>query len=759
MGETAGLFYLEEINKSAYCADWSAWVSAAYPCVPGQLYYGRGAKQLSWNYNYGAFSQAMFGDARILLEQPDLVASTWLNFASSMWFYVTPQPPKPSMLQVVEGDWTPNSVDQANLLEPGFGATTMIINGALECGPSPSNPTGASNRANYYTDFAGRLGVDIAGEKLTCSDSSAFSDAGSAGSLTLFWAPENGCSLVKWQTAYSALVEGDYAACNGEEPDCSGLVTGGGGGNPSPLPPTVATVEPVQPGQSLVTGDCVGEGTVDGEWNDDWGCDNANACERETACLDRVQGIADYCQNGAGEQLCATFTSTGSSKCVGEEEGCGGETNTGLPPATPPSPGPTVSPGPVGPTPAQCVGETQNYGEALRLSLLFYEAQRSGELPSDNRVPWRGDSSLGDIGNNGEDLTGGYHDAGDYVKFGFPMAGAMTILAYGGISYASAYEAAGQMEYLKDAIKWGTDYIIKAHVSPNEFYCQVGNGVIDHEYPGRPETMTVSRPAYSLTPSKPGSDCIGESATALASAAVLFAESDPTYSATLVEHAEQLFEFANTNKGLYSSSISDAGQFYRSDSYEDELIWAAAWLYKATEDSKYLEKAEDLYAKRTQTWTSWSFDWADKLPGAQLLLFELTGKTGYKTDVEAFCDAARAGIKSTEYRDYAASQINYMLGDNPNNFSYVVGYGDSFPKQPHHKAAACASLPAECTWATFSDTSQDNPHQLNGALVGGPSAPDDSYQDDRTDYIMAEVTLDYNAGFQSTVAGLKSFSC
>ena len=119
----------------------------------------------------------------------------------------------------------------------------------------------------------------------------------------------------------------------------------------------------------------------------------------------RAQGIADYCQNGAGEQVCTTFTSTGSSKCVGEEGGGGGNTGS---PATPPSVGPTESP--VGPTPSQCVGETQNYGEALRLSLLFYEAQRSGALPSNNRVPWRGDSSLGDVGNNGEDLTGGYHD-------------------------------------------------------------------------------------------------------------------------------------------------------------------------------------------------------------------------------------------------------------------------------------------------------------------------------------------------------------
>ena len=99
--ETAGLFYTEEIQKGDYCATSSAWVTAAYPCVPGKQYYGRGAKQLSWNYNYGAFSRAMFGDARVLLERPELVADTWLNFASALWFFVTPQPPKPSMLQVL----------------------------------------------------------------------------------------------------------------------------------------------------------------------------------------------------------------------------------------------------------------------------------------------------------------------------------------------------------------------------------------------------------------------------------------------------------------------------------------------------------------------------------------------------------------------------------------------------------------------------------------------------------------------------------
>ena len=98
-----------------------------------------------------------------------------------------------------------------------------------------------------------------------------------------------------------------------------------------------------------------------------------------------------------------------------------------------------------------------------------------------------------------------------------------------------------------------------------------------------------------------------------------------------------------------------------------------------------------------------------------------------------------------------------MLGDSGRSF--VVGFGENYPKQPHHKAASCESPPAECTWGTFGDISKDNPHQLNGALVGGPSNDQDSYTDDRTNYITNEVTLDYNAGFQGAVAAFKDLAC
>lgn len=60
-------------------------------------------------------------------------------------------------------------------------------------------------------------------------------------------------------------------------------------------------------------------------------------------------------------------------------------------------------------------GTKYNYDEVLMKSILFYETQRSGKLPDDNRIPWRGDSSLLDSGDNGEDLTGGWYDGG-YIE-------------------------------------------------------------------------------------------------------------------------------------------------------------------------------------------------------------------------------------------------------------------------------------------------------------------------------------------------------
>lgn len=121
--------------------------------------------------------------------------------------------------------------------------------------------------------------------------------------------------------------------------------------------------------------------------------------------------------------------------------------------------------------------------------------------------------------------------------------------------------------------------------------------------------------------------------------------------------------------------------------------------------------------------------------------------------------AADYGINAAEYRDFAISQIHYILGDCCGGidaeskqpvFSYVIGYGNNYPKAPHHRAASCG--PAGCNCSR-----EPHPHILYGGLVGGPGK-DDSYIDDCQDYEKNEVATDYNAGFQSAIAGLKHLS-
>ncbi|CAF3355726.1 unnamed protein product [Rotaria socialis] len=426
-----------------------------------------------------------------------------------------------------------------------------------------------------------------------------------------------------------------------------------------------------------------------------------------------------------------------------------------------------------------------NYGAVLQASLLFYEAQRAGKLPANNRIRWRGNSMLMDKGENGEDLTGGYFDAGDYVKFGFPMASFTTLLAWGAIEYKDAYEKAGEFNAMLQAIRWSTDYFIKAHVSEREFYGQVGDGHADHASWSRPEDWTAARPAWKVTTQKPGTDLVCETAAALAATSILFRSVDAAYSSELLTHAQQLYKFGNEYRGKYSDSIPNAAEFYRSWSgFGDELAWAAAWLLRATGDASYEADVERHYREFGLDKRPNEFGWDEKTAGVQILMAKITTKQVYRQQAETFCNyivrqapkslkglvflsqwgalrhagnvafvclqAAEAGINSQEYIDFAVRQINYMLGDSGR--SYVIGFGQNFPQRPHHRSSSCPSRPAVCDWNAY-NSPQPNPQLLIGALVGGPDQ-NDSYEDRRDDYIKNEVATDYNGGFQSAVAGL-----
>jgi endoglucanase len=446
-----------------------------------------------------------------------------------------------------------------------------------------------------------------------------------------------------------------------------------------------------------------------------------------------------------------------------------------------------------------------NYAEALQESMLFYESQRSGKLPADNRVSWRGDSDLTD-GSPNLDLTGGYHDAGDEVKFGFPGAYAMTALAWGGVANPAGYTKSNQTQFLLRNLRWGDDYIIKAHPSANVLYGQVGDGSSDHAFWGAPEVNPSPRPSFAVTSTCPGSDLAGESAAALAASSILFQSSDSSYAATLRSQAASIYQFGDTFRGTYDSCISAASGFYHSFSgFMDDLTWGAIWLYKATGDTSYLTKAQTYYAqmpKAQQTTTpefAWTVSWDDKSYACYVLMAELTGQRQYIDDAERNLDwftsnvngnhvntspggeavvdvwgtaryAANAAFLALEmsnylksqgidtakaqvYHDFAVRQINYILGDNPLHISYEVGFTNggkntAWPKNVHSRGA-------HGSWTNNINDPVNNRHTAIGELVGGPNqAGSDAYTDDRNNFQQNEGALDYNALFSGALSEL-----
>ena len=429
------------------------------------------------------------------------------------------------------------------------------------------------------------------------------------------------------------------------------------------------------------------------------------------------------------------------------------------------------------------------YGEALQKNFLFLEANRSGDLGPDNRIEWRSDSTTKDGSTVGRDLEGGYFDAGDHVKFGQPMAASVNMLAWGGVEYTDAYKQSGQFDELLDAVKWGTDYFLKAHETSNgktsKLWVQVGEGgsANDHGYWGAPETVeaNTTRRAFAIDPNNPGTDVAASTSSALAAASMLFREVDNAYADKLLKNAKQLYEFAETYQGKYSDSVSQANPFYTSWSgYGDELASGAAWLAKATGEKSYLNKAENYFKNNVGGLGDWSWAVDDHSYGAAVILAQESDDSFFKGQVEGWLDrwingggnikytsggfAHRAAWGSvpvtssaaylaqlyndtvkqdSRYSKFAGNQVDYILGDNPRNYSYMVGFGENYPQRPHHRGSA-PNLKNDPTAV------QEN--ILYGAVVGGPGSPDDfSHHDRRDDWVTNEVGTSYNAPFASAL--------
>ncbi|XP_076940647.1 endoglucanase 16-like [Bidens hawaiensis] len=458
-----------------------------------------------------------------------------------------------------------------------------------------------------------------------------------------------------------------------------------------------------------------------------------------------------------------------------------------------------------------CVNAHFNYKEALTKSIIFLEAQRSGKLPPHPRPPWRGDSALDDGKLVGVDLVGGYYDAGDNVKYGFPMAFTVTTLAWAAIFYKAELTSAGEMRNVLDSIKWGTDYFLKASTDRNRLFVQVGDPVSDHECWMRPENMKSSRKVLEINQNCPGTEIAAETAAALSASSIVFRDVDPAYSRNLLYSAKKLFQFANEHRGTYDGECP----FYCSYSgYHDELLWGATWLYIATRRPMYLKFIQD----ESTTAIVSEFSWDLKFAGAQVLLSQLywEGQKEFQTFKQQadgyicnvlpespyhqafitpgglvhFRDGANAqyvtstaflfsvysdllerhhmqvtcGDKhftSVQLMNFAKRQMDYLLGDNPLKRSMMVGFGNNPPLQAHHRGASVPVMaPTEdvncgMSFVYWYNVDKPNPNELTGAILGGPDKAD-RFIDSRVNSSYTEPCTYVNSAAVGVLAKLAS---
>ncbi|MDP4182275.1 MAG: glycoside hydrolase family 9 protein [Bacillota bacterium] len=438
------------------------------------------------------------------------------------------------------------------------------------------------------------------------------------------------------------------------------------------------------------------------------------------------------------------------------------------------------------PQPAMAAENNFNYVDAFAKSILFYEANWCGPDAGNNRIKWRGPCHVDDGKDVGLDLTGGFHDCGDHVKFGLPQCASASTLAWGYYEFKDVFIAKGQDGYMLNILKHFCDYFIKCFPDKKTFYYQCGDGDVDHQYWGPPELQTNDRPTYyAATPTNPGSDVAGDAAAALALMYLNYKDRDAVYAEKCLTYAKDLYTFGMTYRGN-----SKAQSYYLPRDYLDELMWGSIWLYVATNDQTYMDNVDKLMVEKKISGENsfndnWTQCWDYVLTGVFTKLATLSTNPRYKAIAEDHMDFWQSRLKSTPgglkyldswgvckypaadsmvqlvyYKytgdkrclDFAKSQIDYILGDNPNHMSYEVGFGDNYPKFPHHRAA---SGRLEGPPADEKKTSPER-HILYGALVGGADMKDE-YHDNVDEYVYAETGLDYNAGFVGALAGLSKY--
>ncbi|HSI74927.1 MAG TPA: glycoside hydrolase family 9 protein [Lunatimonas sp.] len=277
------------------------------------------------------------------------------------------------------------------------------------------------------------------------------------------------------------------------------------------------------------------------------------------------------------------------------------------------------------------------YHQKQETLLEFMRQQRCGYNPTLDMVCHAKDgrSHYGPIPDSTYfDLSGGWHDAGDQLKYlitsSYATAHMLMAFELYPARFADEFNALGQpgsngIPDVLDEAKWGLDWIHKLHPRKDILFHQIADDR-DHKGFKIPNNDNSDygwgsnsyRAAYIATGEPQGlgkykseatgiANVAGRSAAAMAIAARIWKEHlhDEGYSAKCAEAAESLYALGRENEGYQQGNSYGAPYRYNEETWADDMEWGAAELYKLTGQMEYLDQAKE-YALQSGVADSWT---------------------------------------------------------------------------------------------------------------------------------------------------------
>lgn len=435
------------------------------------------------------------------------------------------------------------------------------------------------------------------------------------------------------------------------------------------------------------------------------------------------------------------------------------------------------------------------YDDALKASILMLYTQRCGcEVGSglsddykDFAHPECHTGMAKIYGTNDTiDVSGGWHDAGDYGRYVVPGAKAVAdlFMTYEDTGYdaddVGIPESGNGVPDLLDEARYELEWMLKMQADNGGVYHKVTCANFPSTVPPQEETEELLVLPISCT-------ATGDFAAVMARASLIYKEIDADFAGKCLEAAKKAYAYMEANAasdktGFLNPEDVVTGEY--PDAYNtDEFFWAAVELYIVTGESTYLDKAKELYYDKMELGLGWiemglygihDYLLADKSLHTDAEFTEkLTKRITDKVAMDLMI-AKREGYYSAmgmnypwgsnltvsnngilyylgylltdneEYKDLSAYQVDYIMGMNICGYSFLTGFGEHAAEHPHHRPSQYAD------------------HAVPGMVVGGPNGePADNYAmsllygeppatcycDNDTAYSINEVAIYWNSPF------------